>query len=116
MKTLGIIGGIGPGSTVVYYRSIISAYHEQKRDGSYPSILVNRIDLTRMLALIGVNQLSEVTEYLVDEVKKLANAGADFGLLAANTPHIVFNEIQARCQFPSSAWWRLPARKYNGLD
>ena len=38
MKPVGIIGGIGPESTIVYYRSIIDSYREDKRDGSYPSI------------------------------------------------------------------------------
>jgi aspartate racemase len=100
MKTLGIIGGIGPESTIVYYRSIVSAYREQKRDGNYPSILINSIDLTRMLGLIGANQFSEVSEYLTQEVLKLAWAGADFGLLAAHTPHIVFDEIQHQSPIP----------------
>jgi len=44
--------------------------------------------------------LTEVTEYLVDEVQKLARAGADFGLLAANTPHIVFDEIRSQSPIP----------------
>lgn len=100
MKTLGIIGGIGPESTIVYYRSIVATYREQKRDGSYPSIVINSVDLTKMLGLIGANQFIEVTEYLVNEVKKLAQAGADFGLLAANTPHIVFNDIQNQSPIP----------------
>jgi aspartate racemase len=100
MKTVGIIGGIGPESTVQYYRSIITSYREQKRDGSYPSLLINSIDLTRMLGLIGENRLLEVTEYLVHEVQKLAQAGAGFGILAANTPHIVFNEIQQQSSIP----------------
>jgi aspartate racemase len=100
MKTLGIIGGIGPESTIVYYRSTVGAYREQKRDGSYPSILINSIDLTKMLGLIGANQFSEVSEYLAQEVQKLARSGADFGLLAANTPHIVFDEIQRQSPIP----------------
>lgn len=100
MKTLGIVGGIGPESTVVYYRSIVAMYREQKQDGSYPPILLNSIDLTNMLGMIGENQLAEVTEYLVEEVRKLANAGADFGLLAANTPHIVFDEINRQSTIP----------------
>lgn len=29
MKTVGIVGGIGPGSTVEYYRSVIGAYRER---------------------------------------------------------------------------------------
>jgi aspartate racemase len=100
MKSVGIIGGIGPGSTVEYYRLIIAAYREQKQDGSYPSIVINSIDLKKMLGLIEVNQLADVTEYLVSEVQKLARAGADFGLLASNTPHIVFDEIRRQSPIP----------------
>jgi aspartate racemase len=100
MKTVGIIGGIGPESTIVYYRSIVAAYREQRRDGSYPSILINSIDLMKMLGLIGANQFGEVSEYLAQGVQMLARSGADFGLLAANTPHIVFDEIQRQSPIP----------------
>jgi len=100
MKTVGIIGGIGPESTVEYYRLMIVAYREQKQDGSYPSILINSIDLKKMLDLIGANELAKVAEYLVGEVQKLARAGADFGLLASNTPHIVFDDIRRQSPIP----------------
>jgi aspartate racemase len=100
MKTVGIIGGIGPESTVEYYRFIIASYRAQKQDRSYPSIIINSIDLTKMLDLIAANELTNVTEYLVSEVQKLAKAGADFGVLAANTPHIVFNEICRNSSIP----------------
>ena len=100
MKTVGIIGGIGPESTVEYYRSIIASYHQQNRDGNYPSILINSIDLKKMLDLIESNALEEVTEYVVGEVEKLARAGADFGALASNTPHIVFEEISRQSRIP----------------
>jgi aspartate racemase len=56
--------------------------------------------MTKMLDLIGADQLAEVTDYLLGEVQKLARAGADFGFLASNTPHIVFNEIQRRSPIP----------------
>ena len=100
MKTVGIIGGIGPESTIEYYRFIIESYRERKQDGGYPSIIINSIDLTKMLDLIGANELEQVTEYLVDELQKLARAGADFGALASNTPHIVFDEIRRRSPIP----------------
>ena len=48
MKTVGIVGGIGPESTVEYYRSIIAAYRELRPEGGYPPILINSIDLTRI--------------------------------------------------------------------
>lgn len=100
MKTLGIVGGIGPESTIAYYRLIIAAYQEQTRDGSYPPLIINSINLTRMLDLIGANQLVAVMDYLLEEIRKLARAGADFGLLAANTPHIVFDELQRQSPIP----------------
>lgn len=100
MKTLGIVGGIAPASTVEYYRLILAAYRERKGDGSYPSILINSIDMKRMLDLIAANELAQVTEYLVGEVRRLANAGADFGLLASNTPHIVFDAIRHESPLP----------------
>ena len=99
-KTVGIIGGIGPESTIDYYRLIIATYREQKPDGSYPSIIINSIDLKKMLDLIEANELAKVTEHLVREVQKLARAGADCGLLAANTPHIVFDEIHSQSPIP----------------
>jgi aspartate racemase len=100
MKTAGIVGGIAPESTIQYYRLMIAAYRDRKRDGSYPSILINSIDMKTMLDLIGAGNLSGVTNYLVGEVEKLARAGATFGLLASNTPHIVFDAIRKEASLP----------------
>ncbi len=100
MKTVGVIGGIGPESTLEYYRLMVALYRERRPDDSYPPILINSINMTRMLDLIGADQLAEVTEYLLGEVNKLAAAGADFGLLASNTPHIVFDRLQNRSPIP----------------
>jgi aspartate racemase len=100
MKTVGIVGGIAPESTIDYYRLIIARYREQVRDGSYPSILIDSIDLTRMLAMVMAHDLPKLAEYLIGEVQRLARAGADFGLLASNTPHIVFDEIRRGSPIP----------------
>ena len=100
MKTVGIIGGIAPESTIEYYRSIIATYQEQAQDGSYPSIIINSIDLKKMLDLIATNELSDLTDYLAAEVEKLARGGADFAVLASNTSHIVFDEISRRSSIP----------------
>ena len=100
MKTLGIIGGIAPESTIEYYRLIVASYRARKPDGSYPPLMINSIDMKKMLDLIGAKQLSEVTDYLLHEIRKLARAGADFGLLASNTPHIVFADLQRQSPMP----------------
>jgi aspartate racemase len=100
MKTVGIIGGVGPESTIDYYRMIIAAYRERKPDGSYPPIIINSVDLKEMVQMMEANELTRLTDRLVEEVQKLAKAGADFGLIASNTPHIVFDELRRRSAIP----------------
>lgn len=100
MKTVGIIGGIGPESTIEYYRLIIARYREQQRDGSYPTMIINSVDLSRMLANVTANKLDALTEQILGELQKLARAGADFGLLAANTAHLVFDEVRRQSPLP----------------
>ena len=100
MKTLGIIGGIAPESTVEYYRQTIARYRERTAGSDYPSIIINSIDLKRLLELVAVGRLAELTEYLLAELSRLVSAGAQVGLLASNTPHIVFSELRARCPLP----------------
>jgi aspartate racemase len=100
MKTIGIIGGIAPESTIEYYRLIIASYRDRMRDGTYPPIIINSIDMKKMLDFIGANDLAGVTEYLLDEIRKLARAGAEVGFLASNTPHIVFEDIQRQSPLP----------------
>jgi aspartate racemase len=100
MKTLGIIGGIGPESTIEYYRSLVSLYQEEKKDGSSPSLIVNSIDLKRILDLAASKKTKELAEYLVCEASKLVSAGADLVLIAANTPHLVFHDVSHKIPVP----------------
>lgn len=100
MKTIGIIGGLGPESTIEYYRLIIASYRERRPDGSYPSIIINSIDLKKVLDLVAANELAGLTEFLVSEIERLARAGAQCGLVAANTPHIVFDEVRRQSSIP----------------
>jgi aspartate racemase len=100
MKTPGIIGGIAPESTIQYYRLMIAEYRRRIPDGSYPNILINSIDMKRMLDLIGADDLAGAAAYLAGEAGKLARAGADFAFFASNTPHIVFDEVRRRVSIP----------------
>jgi aspartate racemase len=95
MKALGVIGGIGPESTIQYYRFLIAAYQARRPDGSQPPIFINSIDVQHLLGLVGAGHFDDLVVYLLAEIRKLAAAGADFALLAANTPHIVFEELRA---------------------
>ena len=100
MKTVGVIGGIGPESTIEYYRLLIKEYRSRAPDGGYPPVLINSIDLTKLLHLVGAGQLEALTHYLAIEVARLARAGADFVAIAANAPHIVFEPLRRRSPIP----------------
>ncbi|HJZ83299.1 MAG TPA: amino acid racemase [Pyrinomonadaceae bacterium] len=100
MKTVGIVGGIGPESTIEYYRFIIAGYRERTTDGSYPLIIINSVDLTRLIAWINAGELGPFANYLAASIEQLANAGADFAVLAANTGHIVFDQLRQRSRIP----------------
>lgn len=100
MKTVGLIGGLGPESTVDYYRSIIECYRELNPNQGNPSIIINSVDLNKMIELVTAGRFPEIVDYLSPEIDRLARAGANFGALTANTPHIVFNELRRRSGIP----------------
>src|SRR5262245_55322675 len=100
MKILGIIGGIAPESTIAYYKAIISEYRAGRGDGSYPALIINSIDLKKIIELVTNDRRAELVEYLLNEIGRLANAGATLALLASNTPHLVFDEVRAASPLP----------------
>src|SRR6476659_7541432 len=94
MKTLGMIGGLGPESTLDYYQRIIALYHERTGERHYPEFIILSVDL------MDANDLSGMGDFLLEGVGKLARAGADFGIISANTPHIVFDDIAPKSPIP----------------
>ena len=96
MKSLGIVGGIGPESTIEYYRFILEGYRARVPDGSAPHIIIDSIDVNRGLAMLDANDLAGLADYISASVDRLVRAGAEVGLMAANTPHIVFDKVQGR--------------------
>ena len=98
-KTLGLIGGTGPESTIEYYRLLIAKYRELA-DGNAPSLIINSVNLKPMLEWMTAGELGKVADSLVAAIDKLHKAGADFAALTANTPHIVFDELQQRSALP----------------
>ena len=98
MATVGIVGGLGPESTIDYYRRILQAW---KRDdpSSSPSIIIDSLDVDRGLHLVEHDRRALV-EYLAASLRRLSAAGADFAAMAANTPHVVFDDLLSRSPIP----------------
>ncbi len=100
MKTIGIIGGIGPESTVDYYKEIIAAFHTKYSDLAYPEIIVYSVNMNELLKFIETKNWPELSEWLLEKIFSLHRAGADFAAIASNTPHIIFDEIKTKSPIP----------------
>jgi aspartate racemase len=100
MKTLGIIGGLGPESTLDYYQRIIALFRERTANKHYPEFVIVSVDLRKGLDFMDANNLSGMANYLLEGINKLARSGADFGIISANTPHIVFEQVVPKSPIP----------------
>jgi aspartate racemase len=100
LKILGIIGGIAPGSTIEYYRLIIEGWRERMPGAGYPPVIINSIDLNRMLGMVAAREFGALSAYLSEEIQRLSRAGAHLALLASNTPHVVFDALRERSPLP----------------
>jgi len=100
MKKIGMIGGVGPESTVDYYQRMIQLYRQKVSDDSYPEIIINSIDMTAMLKMIADKDFDGLIDLLTNGVNSLYQAGADFGFISSNTPHIVFEQFQKQSSIP----------------
>ena len=100
MKTLGIIGGLGPESTVDYYQRIIALFRKRTGNRHYPEFVIVSVNLRKGLDFMESNDLSGMADYLLQAIGTLARASANFGLISANTPHIVFDEVASQSPIP----------------
>jgi len=99
-KKIGILGGLSPESTIIYYQRIVRRCHEFLGDHTYPEIVVYSVNFQRFIDWMGRKRWDKITEQLVKDVRSLAEVGADFVLIATNTMHIVYQEVQRRSPIP----------------
>lgn len=98
MTTVGLVGGLGPESTIDYYRRIIEVW-QRDDPSSAPSIVIDSLDITRGIHLVETDRQALI-EYLMGSLRRLAGAGVDFIAMTANTPHIVFDELDVQSPVP----------------
>lgn len=100
MRTIGMVGGMGPESTKDYYARMIKRFNEASKDFNYPRIIIYCVNMKDIQVLQAANDWDGIAILLADAVSRLAGAGADFAFISANTPHIMFDKIKARSPLP----------------
>jgi aspartate racemase len=115
MKRIGIIGGIGPESTLDYYKRIIGAFQDRQSPSVYPEIIVYSASLTDLMQILEARDWGNLTNWLVERVEALQRAGAEFVVIGSNTPHIVFEDVRSRSPIPMLSIIEETCKKAQGL-
>lgn len=101
MGKAGIVGGLGPESTIEYYKSIIGSFQKAHNSQKVlPNLVINSIDMYKVFDYIDAKDLNGLADYLTFAVNELEAAGAEFAAISANTPHIVFDQVKFRSNIP----------------
>jgi aspartate racemase len=96
-RCLGLIGGLGPGATVHYYRELVAA-HEKR--GRVPRLLIAHADVQRVYAAVTAKDLDSLARYLAGIATQLAAGGAEVTAIVAATPHICADRLAALSPLP----------------
>lgn len=100
MKKLGLVGGMGPESTIPYYHDIVYGVQETMGKSIFPELSIESVNVFTVLKLCDEKKYDELTEYLMSAINNLARSGAEFAALSANTPHIVFDRLREQSPIP----------------
>lgn len=100
MKTIGIIGGLGPEATVDYYNLLIDSFKDDSGSLNYPEIIIYSVNMSEFLGLMREKKYDSAARKVADKAEALKRAGADFAAITANTPHMLFDQITGLSPLP----------------
>lgn len=100
MKKLGLVGGMGPESTIPYYHDIVYGVQNKVGKKFFPNMTIESVNVFDILKMCELKQYEALINYLMVAINNLISSGVDFIALSANTPHIVFDELKNRSNIP----------------
>ena len=99
-RILGLVGGLGPESTVDYYRRLIDGYHARVGPGAHPPVLINSLDGGPLITTMVAGDLGPLHAAVSQAVDQLAAAGAGLAMICSVASHQVFDDIAAKAPIP----------------
>ena len=100
MKRIGILGGMSYESTLKYYDLILQKYFEKYNDYQYPEIVIFSLNFQKLIDYELGDDKEKYIEYLMSGIKSLERSGVSFIVMAANSPHAVFEELENLSKVP----------------
>ena len=100
MKKIGLVGGTGPESTLMYYRKLNEDMDRLTGGKDMPEIVIESVNFRRMWGYVERNEMDNLTDYLEEKLNYLAKCDAEVIALTAITCHVVYDELAARFDKP----------------
>jgi aspartate racemase len=99
-KRIGILGGMTPESTVTYYQHIVRRYQQRFGTHEYPEIVIYSVSFQQFEDWMEAGQWDAIALALAGGLQRLHAAGAEIGLIATNTMHLLFDRLERESPFP----------------
>lgn len=96
MKKIGIIGGIGPASTIEYYKKIVEGFRKHINSDEYPDLVIHSINMTEMLSYVSSNNLDGLVKFFEHKIRSIEKIGVDSVAIASNTPHWAIETLKKK--------------------
>ncbi len=96
MKKIGLVGGTGPESTLMYYKELNSRIDKLTGGKAMPDIAIESVNFRRAWEYVTTADYEKLSDYLAEKVNSLYNGGAEIISLTAATMHIVMDELAAK--------------------
>lgn len=100
MKKIGLIGGTGPESTLVYYKELNGRLNKAAGGKAFPEIAIESVDLFKALDLVSKEKYDELAAYIGERIANLEKGGAQIIALTAATMHVVFDKLKPSVHVP----------------
>ena len=100
MKKIGLVGGIGPASTVEYYLGIIERCHREQGMHTYPEIVIDSVNMSLHDRALVEKNYEQLSDYLISSLQNLKAAGVEIAAITANTEHIVWDMVCPKFPLP----------------
>ena len=100
MKKIGLVGGTGPESTLMYYRELNLRIDERTGGKKMPDLVIESVDFRRAWDYVSTGKYDLLADYLAEKVNNLKKCGAEVIALTAGTMHIVSDEIVRKTHVP----------------
>jgi len=100
VKRIGILGGMSYESTIKYYDLILQKYYNKFNDYNYPEIIIFSLNFQIVIDYELGDDKAKYVEYLMSGIKSLEKADSSFIVMAANSPHAVYEELEKLSKVP----------------